>query len=144
MAVAAGLAAMHVYDRDKVLENVNEQGPYLVDRLLELKQKHSYISDIRGRGLLIGMELVKDREHDQLFDPSEKAAETLNGIAMELGAVFYPGTGSIDGIKGEHLIISPPLNVTKEEIDEMVRILDRAFTIFKEQIRKDETYEITK
>jgi adenosylmethionine-8-amino-7-oxononanoate aminotransferase len=144
VAVAAGIAALHVYERDRVLENVMEQGTYLVDRLLELKQKHSYISDIRGRGLLIGMELVKNREYDQLFDPSEKAAETLNGIAMDLGAVFYPGTGSIDGIKGEHLIISPPLTVTKEEIDEMVNILDRAFTIFQEQFRKDETYEITK
>lgn len=92
----------------------------------------------------MGIELVKDRKQDLLFDPAEKAAERLNGIAMDLGAVFYPGSGSIDGTKGEHLIISPPLNVTKTEIDEVVRILDESFTIFKLQLRKDELYEITK
>jgi adenosylmethionine-8-amino-7-oxononanoate aminotransferase len=144
VAVAAGLAALEVYEQDRVLENVKKQGHYLVNQLLELKKKHSYISDVRGRGLLLGMELVKDRGQDLLFDPSEKAAERLNGIAMELGAVFYPGAGSIDGIKGEHLIVSPPLNVTKTEIDEIVRILDESFTIFKGQLRKDELYEITK
>jgi 4-aminobutyrate aminotransferase-like enzyme len=111
---------------------------------MELKQKHSYISDVRGRGLLIGMELVKDPGQDLLFDPSEKAAERLNGIAMELGAVFYPGSGSIDGTKGEHLIISPPLNITKKEIDEIVRILDESLSIFEGQLRKDEAYEIAK
>jgi adenosylmethionine-8-amino-7-oxononanoate aminotransferase len=144
VAVAAGLAALDVYERDSVLENVKEQGAYLIERLLELKTKHSFISDIRGRGLLIGIELVKDREKDILFHPSEKAAETLNQIAMELGAVFYPGRGSIDGVKGEHFMISPPLNVTKAEMDEIVRILDESLTALKNQLGKDETYEITK
>ncbi|MGG1675969.1 aspartate aminotransferase family protein [Neobacillus sp. NRS-1170] len=144
VAVAAGLAALEVYESDNVLENVNEQGNYLVGLLLELKQKHTCISDVRGRGLLIGIELVKDREQDLLFKPSEKAAETINSIAMELGAVFYPGTGSIDSINGEHLIISPPLNVKKTDIDEIVRILDESLSIFKSQLRKDETVEIAK
>ncbi|MDN3018871.1 aspartate aminotransferase family protein [Paenibacillus sp. BSR1-1] len=144
VAVAAGLAALEVYERDNVLENVNEQGNYLVGRLLELKQNHTCISDVRGRGLLIGIELVKDSEQDLLFKPSEKAAETINSIAMELGAVFYPGTGSIDSINGEHLIISPPLNVKKTDIDEIVRILDESLSIFKSQLRKDETVEIAK
>ncbi|MDQ0245366.1 adenosylmethionine-8-amino-7-oxononanoate aminotransferase [Bacillus fengqiuensis] len=144
VAVAAGLAALDVYERERVLENVKEQGGYLFDQLLELKKKHSYISDVRGRGLLIGIELVKDYDHDELFDSSEKAADTLNAIAMELGAVFYPGTGSIDGTKGEHLIISPPLTVTKTEIDEIVRILDESLILFAGRLRKDETYEITK
>lgn len=144
VAVAAGLAALDVYKRDRVLENVKEQSSYLFDRLLELKQKHTCISDVRGRGLLIGMELIKDCERDLLFNPSEKAAETLNSIAMELGAVFYPGTGSIDGTNGEHLIISPPLNVTKKEIDEVVRILDESLSIFEGQLREDEAYEIAK
>ncbi|MEH7331135.1 aspartate aminotransferase family protein [Neobacillus drentensis] len=144
VAVAAGLAALEVYERDNVLENVNEQGNYLVGRLLEMKQTHSCISDVRGRGLLIGIELVKDREQDLLFKPFEKAAETINSIAMELGAVFYPGSGSIDSINGEHLIISPPLNVKKTDIDEIVRILDESLSIFKSQLRKDETVEIAK
>ncbi|MBM7651114.1 aminotransferase family protein [Neobacillus cucumis] len=144
VAVAAGLAALDVYMQESVLENVKKQGPYLFNRLLELKQKHAIISDVRGRGLLMGIELVKDRKQDLLFDPAEKAAERLNGIAMDLGAVFYSGSGSIDGTKGEHLIISPPLNVTKTEMDEMVRILDESFTIFNLQLRKDELYEITK
>ncbi|PLS08395.1 aminotransferase family protein [Neobacillus cucumis] len=144
VAVAAGLAALDVYKRERVLDNVIKQGDYLFNRLLELKQKHTYIADVRGRGLLIGIELVRDRELDLLFDPAEKAADRLNGIAMELGAVFYPGAGSIDGTKGEHLIISPPLNAIKKEIDEIVRILDESLTIFKSLERKGERYEITK
>ncbi|MEH7121117.1 aminotransferase class III-fold pyridoxal phosphate-dependent enzyme [Neobacillus vireti] len=144
VAVAAGLAALDIYKREAVLDNVIKQGDYLFNRLFELKQKHTYIADVRGRGLLIGIELVRDRELDLLFDPSEKAAEKLNGIAMDLGAVFYPGAGSIDGTKGEHLIVSPPLNVTKKEIDEILRILDESLRIFKSLERKGEVYEITK
>ncbi|WP_066368933.1 aspartate aminotransferase family protein [Neobacillus fumarioli] len=144
VAVSTGLAALDVYERENVLANVNEQGPYLFERLLELKERHSCISDVRGRGLLLGIELVKSREEDVLFKPSDKAAETVNTIAMELGAVFYPGTGSIDGVNGEHLIISPPLTIMKHEIDEIVRILDQALTLFEQKLRKDETYEITK
>ncbi|MEH7417505.1 aminotransferase class III-fold pyridoxal phosphate-dependent enzyme [Neobacillus drentensis] len=144
VAVAAGLAALDLYKREGVLDNVIKQGDCLFNRLLELKQKHTYIADVRGRGLLIGIELVRDRALDLLFDPDEKAAERLNGIAMELGAVFYPGSGSIDGTKGEHLIVSPPLNATKKEIDEIVRILDESLTIFRNLERKGEIYETTK
>ncbi|NRD76547.1 aspartate aminotransferase family protein [Bacillus sp. BRMEA1] len=144
VAVSAGLAALEIYEREAVLENVIEQGAYLLDRLMELKEKHPCIGNVRGRGLLLGIELVKDSKVDLLFKPSEKAAETINTIAMELGAVFYPGTGSIDGMNGEHLIISPPLNSKKQEIDEIVRILDEALTVFEQQLRKDEAYEIAK
>ncbi|MEH7003691.1 aminotransferase family protein [Priestia megaterium] len=144
VSIAAGLAALDMYEEVNILQNVETQGAYLMECLVALQRKHPYISDIRGRGLLIGLELMKDANQHIFFEPGEAASEKLNEICMELGGVFYPGSGSIDGHKGEHIIISPPLNITKSEVDEIVRLLDHAFSIFHQHIRKDESYESAK
>ena len=55
---------------------------------------------------------------------------------MENGAVFYPGSGGIDGVNGEHLLIAPPLTIQQQEVDELIAILDQALTIFEQMIEK--------
>lgn len=134
VSVAAGLAAVRYYQREHVLENCREQGDYLFRRLNELQQKHSSMGQIRGRGLLVGFELLVDCAKDQLFPPSFGAAERLNQEAVKRGATFYPGAGTIDGTNGDHLLIGPPLTITREEIDELITILDQALTAFEDQV----------
>lgn len=133
VSVAAGLAALKKYEEEKVLNNCNEVSEYLFAVLKELKKETKMISDIRGKGLLVGIELVKDNENDILFNPTEQVANKINEIAMEQGVIFYPGSGGIDGNNGEHLIISPPLNVKKEEIDQIVETLKASLLIFKKK-----------
>lgn len=137
VSVAAGLEAVKYYKEKEVLANCLRQSQYLFKRLKELAGKHHVIGEIRGKGLLIGLELVQDKAEGREFPSSYPASEKLNAIAMDLGAVFYPGSGSIDGIRGHHLLIAPPLTITQAEIDEMVQILDQALSAFTAQLDDD-------
>lgn len=129
VTAAAGLAALEIYEEEEVLANCNEMSQYLFRQLKEIKKSSSVISDVRGKGLLIGVEFVKNKQENILFDPSEQVANKINNFAISLGAIFYPGSGGIDGLHGEHLIISPPLNVQKEEIDEIINIFRESLSI---------------
>jgi len=136
VSVAAGLAAVRYYQENKVLDNCRRQGDYLMQQLQQLKGEFRTIGDIHGRGLLIGLELVSDRTNGQMFPPGSGAAERLNAIAMERGAVFYPGSGAVDGFRGEHLLIGPPLSIQREEVDYLVRVLRESFTYFETQSQR--------
>jgi adenosylmethionine-8-amino-7-oxononanoate aminotransferase len=133
VAVAAGLAAIQYYKQHNLLDNCKQQGSYLFQKLRELQESHHNMGQIRGRGLLIGFELMKDRHTDEFFPPFVGASEALNAIAMELGAVFYPGSGTIDGLHGDHLLIGPPLTISTSEIDDLIRILDQALIVFEQR-----------
>lgn len=134
VSTAAGLAAIRYYRSHRLLDNCNQQGNYLVQKLNELQKNHRSIGQIRGRGLLIGFELMKNRETDEWYPPSAGAAEMLNRFAMELGAVFYPGTGTLDGSHGDHILIGPPLTVQSSEIDELIFILEQSLTRLEQTI----------
>lgn len=136
VSVAAGLAALQYYEEKNVRENCVRQGEYLKQQLLNVREKHATVGDIRGKGLLIGIDLLPDRHSSQQFPPSFAASEKLNQICMENGAVFYPGSGGIDGVNGEHLLIAPPLTIQQQEVDELIAILDQALTIFEQMIEK--------
>lgn len=134
ISIAAGLAALEIYEEENVLYNCQKVSNHLFNKLRELQQSSNIIADIRGRGLLIGIELVKDKQLEVLFDPSEQVSNRINEIAMNLGAVFYPGSGGIDGLNGEHLLVSPPLNINMQEADKIIDILKQAINLFEERL----------
>ncbi|WP_108669170.1 aspartate aminotransferase family protein [Peribacillus acanthi] len=144
VSVAAGLSVLKIYERDLILTNVQETGHYLKQKLLDLKKICPIIFDIRGEGLLMGIELAIDGEKGTAFPSKIQASERINTIAMNLGAVFYPGSGSINGHEGDHFLIAPPLNVTKAEIDEIVGILEKSLQIFIKEIKEANSYETAK
>src|SRR5690606_34481444 len=109
-----------------VLSNCQRQSAFLFEQLALLRDKHRIIGDIRGRGLLIGLELVMDKQRGTPFPAKAGIAERLNQIAMEQGAVFYPGSGGINGELGEHLLIGPPLTIRQDECKELISILDHS------------------
>lgn len=131
VSAAAGLAAVRYYRQHQVLDNCRTQGAYLMQQLQGLRTRHASMGDIRGKGLLIGFDLVSSQTTNQTFAASG-AADQLNDIAMTEGAVFYPGSGGVDGNRGEHLLIGPPLTIVKDEIDEMMAVLDRALYIYEQ------------
>lgn len=139
VSVAAGLAAVRMYNRDHLLDNCQQQGERLWNGLHQLQQKHLTMGQIRGRGLLIGFELLRNRENDEVFPPTSgkltlSASDRLNQIAIELGIVLYPGTGTRDGLHGDHILLGPPLTITAEEVDELLNLLDQALTVFEQEI----------
>lgn len=125
MACAAGLAVLRIIQRDGLVANAAQQGEYLFERLDELARDQPLIGDIRGRGLLAGIELVVDRATARPADPSLELGRRVHLAAQEHGLMIYPGAGA-DGIAGDQIIVSPPLTVQAGDIDEIVRRLARA------------------
>jgi adenosylmethionine-8-amino-7-oxononanoate aminotransferase len=126
ISVAAGLATLKKYQSLNIQQLCDKNSDILVNRLKEIRKNSTIMGSIRGKGLLLGIELLKNADQNELFDPSFQASQKLNNYAMELGAIFYPGSGAIDGERGEHLIIAPPLNSTEEELDMLLQVFQQS------------------
>jgi adenosylmethionine-8-amino-7-oxononanoate aminotransferase len=126
MAAAAGLAVQEVIRRDNLLENVRSMGAHLSRRLNERFGNHHHVGDIRGRGLLQGLELVADRGSKEPFDPALKLHARIKREAMARGLMVYPMGGTIDGRRGDHVLIAPPFIVTESDVDTIVNRLGDA------------------
>lgn len=120
IACAAALEVQRVIRDEALLDRVRARGRYLRDRLEARLGKHRCIGDLRGRGLLMALELVADRDDKTPFDPALKMHSRLKAAAMERGLLVYPGGGTIDGRRGDHVLLAPPYNVTEAELDLIV------------------------
>lgn len=119
LACSAALASIEVLKEERLLENAQTLGAYALEELDKLKQKHPTIREVRGVGLMIGIELM-DPETKR---PDGKAVMTVLDDCLKQGVLFY-----LCGNSGEVIRMIPPLTVTKEQIDEGIKILDKALT----------------
>jgi adenosylmethionine-8-amino-7-oxononanoate aminotransferase len=120
MAAAAALAVQEVIAEENLLQNVQARGTQMLDLLRDRFGNSSYLGDIRGRGLFVGLELVRDRSSKAPFDPGLGLAGRLKAAALSNGLMIYPGSGTIDGTSGDHILLAPPYVVSEEEIEEIV------------------------
>jgi adenosylmethionine-8-amino-7-oxononanoate aminotransferase len=126
LACAAALAVQEVIRRDKLLENVRAMGARLAQRLTERFGNHRHVGDIRGRGLFMGVELVADRSTKAPFEPKLKVHARIKREAMARGLMVYPMGGTIDGARGDHVLLAPPFIVDAAAIDTIVERLGDA------------------
>jgi adenosylmethionine-8-amino-7-oxononanoate aminotransferase len=126
LACAAGLAVQETIQRDNLLANVREMGALLQRRLSERFGNHAHVGDIRGRGLFQAVELVEDRSSKTPFDPARKLHARVKKAAMARGLMVYPMGGTIDGQRGDHVLLAPPFIVTADQIGEIVDRLGSA------------------
>ena len=129
MAAAAGLAVLEELEEKKLIDQVNRAGKYLLASLEAEFGQHQFIGDIRGRGLFIGLEFVADRETKEPFNPRENIAGKLKAAAMAEGLVCYPMQGTIDGTRGDHVLLAPAYIITNAQINELVEKLARAVSV---------------
>jgi adenosylmethionine-8-amino-7-oxononanoate aminotransferase len=101
-------------------------GDHLQRRLEERFANHHHVGDIRGRGLFRGVELVADRGSKQPFAPELKLNAVIKREAMARGLMVYPMGGTIDGIRGDHVLLAPPFIVNREQVDAIVERLGDA------------------
>ncbi|KAI9845891.1 MAG: hypothetical protein M1837_004426 [Sclerophora amabilis] len=122
LSCAAALEVQRIVREDNLVENVCRMGNYLAKSLRVKLWDHPNVGDIRGRGLFWGIEFVKDRKTKTPFDPRSGVANIIHTKAMlpEYSISLYPGSGSVDGVSGDHIIISPAYNVTAEDVDAIV------------------------
>jgi adenosylmethionine-8-amino-7-oxononanoate aminotransferase len=126
LACAAALAVQRVIRRDKLLTNVQAQGAYLLRRLNERFGNHPFVGDVRGRGLLQGVELVADRDTKEPFDSRLKLHARVKREAMARGLMVYPMGGTVDGARGDHVLLAPPFIVDAPLLDTVVERLGEA------------------
>jgi adenosylmethionine-8-amino-7-oxononanoate aminotransferase len=109
-----------------LLDRVQQRGKQLEQRLTERFGNHRHVGDIRGRGLFWAIELVADRASRTSFDPALKLHQKIKAeaFANELGC--YPGGGTVDGVRGDHVLLAPPYIASADEIDQIVDKLGTA------------------
>lgn len=126
LACAVALAVQDVIREDDLLEQVKQRGKQLEQRLTERFGNHRHVGDIRGRGLFWAIELVADRATRASFDPALKLNQKIKAEAFANGLGCYPGGGTEDGIRGDHVLLAPPYIASTDEIDQIVDKLGTA------------------
>jgi adenosylmethionine-8-amino-7-oxononanoate aminotransferase len=120
---AAALVVQRVIRDEGLLGRVQDSGTRLPALLTERFGDHPNVGDIRGRGLLLAMELVADRSSKAPFEPALAIHERAKADAFERGLLIYPGGGTADGRSGDHILLAPPYDVTDNELDMIVDLL---------------------
>jgi len=120
-AAAASLATLQAIKAENLLENVMARGKRIRASLRFAFAEHAFVGDVRGRGLFIGVEFVADRNSKEPFDPAARVHKKVQFAAMENGLLCYAMGGTIDGRRGDHVLIAPPYNLSSEDEELLVQ-----------------------
>src|SRR3989449_1067954 len=125
VAMAAGLAVLDYISEHQLFERVAPAGRALLQALRSV-EGHAYVGDVRGCGLLLGVEFVRDRTTREPFPREANLAERIQQAALEEGITTYPIQGCVDGERGDHVLLAPPFIISSDEISEIARALGAA------------------
>jgi len=120
VAAAAAMANLDILERDNLVGNAAEVGAYMQSRVREALSDHPLVGHVRGVGLILGIEFVADKATKRAFEAADKIAPKVSQAAYERGLIARPLPG------GDIIALSPPLSITKEEVDVIVGHLSAA------------------
>jgi len=126
VGAAVGRAVLARLRDDNLVEASRDKGERLLKGLTEALADDPHAGDVRGLGLMIGVELVEDRASKKPFAREAKATERVIAAARENGLLLYPSTGCADGTDGDLIMLGPPFVITESELDEAVEKTARA------------------
>ncbi|KAM0798817.1 aminotransferase class-III [Usnea florida] len=124
---ASALAVQRIIRREGLVQRCARMGLLLERALREALQHKKYVGDVRGRGLFWGIEFVRDRDGKGTFEPGVEFGARVQRRAFELGVAVYPGAATVDGVRGDHVLIAPPYTVSEEEVWEIVGVVREAY-----------------
>ncbi|KWW22388.1 hypothetical protein AS888_12690 [Peribacillus simplex] len=136
LSCAISLAVLKYVEENELVEKSGDRGKDLSRGLKKLARKYSFIGDIRGRGLLIGLEFVQDKVAKTPFPNPADVTQAIIELGMKNGILLYPAAAGLDGVTGSAIIISPPLTITEEECAELLMRIDITFQQFNETLGK--------
>ncbi|HZB27684.1 MAG TPA: aspartate aminotransferase family protein [Gemmatimonadales bacterium] len=131
---AAGIATIKYLRRNRLIERCAEMGRVLHGRLQDLDAS-PWVGDVRGRGLLAGIEFVADKKTGRPFPRELRFAETFANVALELGLITWPNWGHLEDGTGDLAMLAPPFTISESQIDDMVTILLQAAGRTAEQVQ---------
>lgn len=125
---AAALAVLNYLEQSAILKEIDSKSTYLLNQLKKLSLNYPFIGDIRGKGLLIGLEFVKSKRMKLAFEREMNVTQTIVAIGRKQGILLYPAGAGLDGLSGDAIILAPPLTITKREIDQLISLLKLTFS----------------
>lgn len=131
LSAAVALAVVQTLKEDNIVENSRKIGEYLLAQMKEKLLPFTFVGDVRGKGLMLGVEIVKDKVTKEPFPASMGMAEKLTVTLMRHGVIVYPGNGNADGENGDQFLLAPPLIITKDQVDELLEGMVAGFTEFE-------------
>ena len=126
VACAAALAVQQAIREDGLLAQVRQRGTLLEELLHDRFGNHRHVGDIRGRGMFLALELVADHAGKAPFDTAHKLNLRVKEAALARGLACYPGGGTADGVRGDHILLAPPYVASADEIAMIVNRLGAA------------------
>jgi adenosylmethionine-8-amino-7-oxononanoate aminotransferase len=117
---------LRILDEEDLVDASRVKGERLADLLHERLAPHPHLGEIRGRGLMVGLELVADRETRAPFPRAEKVTERVARAARDRGVLVYSGTGNANGVDGDQILLGPPFVVTADELTRIADVVGEA------------------
>jgi adenosylmethionine-8-amino-7-oxononanoate aminotransferase len=125
VSTAAGNAVLDGLQQQQLLERVEPAAKELRKALAPL-QVHPHVGEIRGLGLLLGIEFVKDKRTREPFPKEMSVAEKIRQAALTKNVLTYPSQGCVDGMRGDHILLAPPFTISAEECSQIAQALQFA------------------
>jgi adenosylmethionine-8-amino-7-oxononanoate aminotransferase len=125
LSARVGTEVLAIIQEQQLIDNSRRMG----DRLLAGLQKlldHPTVGDVRGKGLMAGVEFVRNKQTKEPFPVDYKFGKRIFEEAFARGLVIFPGTGTVDGVEGDHILMAPPFIITEGQVDDLLAILDQA------------------
>jgi adenosylmethionine-8-amino-7-oxononanoate aminotransferase len=120
VACAGAIVAIQYLADKGLLANSIETGAYLLGRMKELVDEFEIVGNVRGKGLMCGFEFVQDKATKEPFDPTLQVSKRFELECLKRGVVTFMCTGCVEGVAGDMILITPPLVITPEQVDELV------------------------
>lgn len=129
-ACAVSLAVLEYIEKNELIKKVEWKSLFLQEQLEKIKKQFSFIGEVRGKGLLLGIEFVKDAKTKEPFSRNEMVVSKIVSLARDNGLLVYPAGAGIDGVNGDAIILSPPLTISKKEMKELISLLIVTFQAY--------------
>lgn len=140
LAAAVALSVLDYIRENELVKHVAQAGEYLMNKLSEF-YRLDFVGDVRGKGFMTGIELVKNKKTKEPFPVEKKITKRVAEAAWKRGLIIYPdeSNGQVQGTAGDGFMVAPPFITTKAEIDEIIEILGDSLEEVSREIRSDQT-----
>ncbi|MCM3149896.1 aspartate aminotransferase family protein [Bacillus pumilus] len=134
LSAAVSLAVIRYMKKHQLPERADLSGRYLMNALKDVQTNHFIIGDVRGKGLLIGIEFVADRLSKTPFPVHAQMTHLVVETAKQNGLLVYPASAGEDGVGGAAVMIAPPLSITQQEMDELIQLFEQTITQVEQEV----------
>jgi len=136
-SAATALAVIRYIEKNNLVERALKNGCYLKQKLKEVAKNSAIIGDVRGKGLFLGIEFVANKETKETFSRKCNFVQKVIEANFAQNLIVYPANAGVDGMTGDAIIISPPLTITRPEIDELIDRFSRSLEILERIVIKE-------